>query len=94
MGVRLNGPQFDVLWPALTAREHLSLMAAVRGLPADEASHEATRLLAAVGGAAGWAWQHMLAWESRITGVPPTQSDRPQCQASRSCVLVGCGRCG
>ena len=26
-------PQFDVLWPELTAREHLSLYAAIKGVP-------------------------------------------------------------
>ncbi|KAJ1969676.1 hypothetical protein H4R35_006074 [Dimargaris xerosporica] len=30
-------PQFDILWPTLTGREHLRLMAAVRGVPLVEA---------------------------------------------------------
>ncbi|KAG2434113.1 hypothetical protein HXX76_007840 [Chlamydomonas incerta] len=38
-------PQFDVLWGGLSGREHLQVLAAVRGLPAAERAPEVERLL-------------------------------------------------
>lgn len=41
-------PQFDVLWDSLTAREHLALYGALRGMAKAAATAEAVRLLKAV----------------------------------------------
>ena len=42
-------PQFDVLWPTLTAREHLELFARFRGVPESEITREVNDKIAAVG---------------------------------------------
>lgn len=42
-------PQFDVLWPTLTAREHLELFAVFRGVPESEITREVDDKIAAVG---------------------------------------------
>ena len=42
-------PQFDVLWPTLTVREHLRLFARFRGIPASLAGVEADEKMAATG---------------------------------------------
>lgn len=41
--------QFDVLWPGLSAREHLQLMAGLRGLPKEQHAAQAQALLEQVG---------------------------------------------
>ena len=42
-------PQFDILWPELTAREHLQLYAAIRGVPSDDRARVAEEAAAEVG---------------------------------------------
>jgi ABC-type multidrug transport system ATPase subunit len=39
-------PQFDVLWPKLTAREHLILFARIKGIPADKITAHVDKALA------------------------------------------------
>jgi ABC-type multidrug transport system ATPase subunit len=38
-------PQFDVLWPELTGREHLLLFASIKGLPPSAHTEQAIKLL-------------------------------------------------
>ena len=42
-------PQFDVLWPSLTAREHLYIYARFRGMPERDIDAEVDRKIASVG---------------------------------------------
>ena len=42
-------PQFDVLWPTLTVREHLAFFANLRGIPRERVSSECASKLAAAG---------------------------------------------
>ena len=42
-------PQFDALWDKLTAREHLQLYAAIKGVPKDTVEQEVNSILARMG---------------------------------------------
>jgi hypothetical protein len=67
--------QFDVLWPKLTGREHLQLVAAIRGLEHAQASAQVEELLQQVGCArsrcctiAGAARRSRACWAARTGG--------------------------
>jgi ABC-type multidrug transport system ATPase subunit len=42
-------PQFDVLWPELTGREHLALFGRIKGIPWGKVLSDADELLDKVG---------------------------------------------
>jgi ABC-type multidrug transport system ATPase subunit len=71
--------QFDLLFPALTGREHLQLVAAIRGLAGAQASAQVAELLqqvsAPVGDGRGWqAALASTAWCLQRAPRPPRRS--------------------